>query len=180
MLARLLLLLTPSALWAEGSYLIIDNKPTAATGTLEIKATVATKVSLSISDTATNDLVKPTGMINFGSVDSDGTAGTVPGIPVSPGKALYEADFIFSATKSGAGNVSVTAERSVPGTFNANDGVLIADDNGSLQPLPASGGAITVISNRTEGDFTKRLGIMIYSTDSGTLNSTLKFTLSAL
>ncbi|MBI4402824.1 MAG: hypothetical protein HY537_01610 [Deltaproteobacteria bacterium] len=179
-LIKLLIVLAPAAVLAEGSYTIIDKQPTPATGTIEVKANVTKKVSLTVSDTATNDLVKPTGMIDFGDVDADGTAGKVPGIPVTADKARYEADFIFSAARSGSGNVTLTAERSVAGTFNATDGVLIGDDAGALQPLAGTGGAVTVVDTKPEGDFTKKLGIMVYSSDSGTLSSTLRFTLSAL
>ncbi|MBI4405317.1 MAG: hypothetical protein HY537_14230 [Deltaproteobacteria bacterium] len=179
-LVKLLFVFLPAVLWAEGSYTVIDKKPTPASGTIELKATVTKKVSLSVRDTASNNLVQPTGIIDFGDVDADGTPGSVPGIPAGPGKARYEADFIFAATRSGSGNVTLSAERSVAGTFNAFDGVLITDDGGTLQPLSGTGGAVTVIESRPEGEFTKKLGVIIYSADSGVLTSTLRFTLSIL
>lgn len=164
--------------WA-GTIQVIDKKASPGTGTVQVRCNVNKKVSLSITDTGANDLVGPTG-IDFGDVDADGTNGKVPGTPQGADKARYVADFIFSATRTGTGNVTLTAERSIAGNFDATDGILVGDDGGALQPLSGAGGTVTVISNKPEGDFTKQLGITVHSSDSGALSSTLRFTLSAL
>ena len=161
-----------------GTKQVIDKQPSGASGTVEVKANVVRKVSLSITDTGANDLVGPTG-IDFGTVDADGTPGKLPGSIVGD-HAEYTGDFIFSASRSGNGNVTLTAERSVAGNFNVANGVTIEDANGVVQPLSGAGGAITVINNRPKGDFTKKLGISVHSSDVGVLTTTLRFTLSAL
>ena len=172
-----LALLTTLPLFA-GTKQVIDKQPSGANGTCEVKANVVRKVSLSITDTGANDLISPAG-IDFGTVDADGTPGKLPGSIVGD-HAEYIGNFIFSATRTGSGNVTLTAERSVAGNFNATNGILIEDSNGSNQPLSAIGGAVTVINNKPKGDFTKKLGISVHSSDVGALNTTLRFTLSAL
>lgn len=161
-----------------GTVQLIDKGASGANGTVEVKANVPKKVSLSISDTGANDLVS-SGGIDFGSVDADGTPGVLPGISLGD-RAQYVGEFIFSATRSGIGNVTLTVERSVAGTFNATDGVVIEDDAGVLQSLDGGGTPVSVINDQAEGDFTKKLGITVHEDDLGALNSTLRFTLSAL
>ncbi len=163
--------------WA-GTIVVIDKKPSGSSGNVDVRANVSRKVTLAISDTGANDLVGASG-IDFGEVDSDGTPGKVPGVPVGPDKAQYVADFVFSATRTGTGNVSLSADRPTPGTFNNTDGILMEDDGGTLQNLSAGGASVSVIGSKPEGDHSKRLGITVHSEDSGTLNSTVRFTLSA-
>ena len=97
--------------WA-GTTQVIDKKPSGSSGTVQIRCNVAKKVSLAISDTGANDLVDPGGIIDFGDVDADGTPGKVPGTPLGD-RAKYVADFRFTATRTGNGNVTLSAERSV-------------------------------------------------------------------
>src|SRR5688572_29853134 len=98
--------------WA-GTYQVINKGPSGSQGTIEVKANAVKRVSLAISDTGMNDLVGPGG-IDFGDVDADGNAGKVAGTALGT-KATYVGDFVFSATRSGNGNVTLVAERSVAG-----------------------------------------------------------------
>lgn len=171
------------ALWvaslaSAGTLTIIDKKPSGSSGTVEVKCNVTKKVSLTIADTGANDLVSPSG-IDFGDVDADGTPGKVPGTPLGD-RAQYIADFILSATRSGTGNVTLSARRSVAGNLHSSDGVVIEDSSGKVQSLNGAGDAITVINSSPEGDFNKKLGVTVHADDNGALSSTVQFTLSAL
>lgn len=161
-----------------GTLTVIDKKPSGSSGTIEVKCNVSKKVTLTIADAGANDLVSPSG-IDFGDVDADGTPGKVPGTPLGD-RAEYVTNFILSATRSGNGNVTLSARRSVAGNLNASDGVLIENSSGTLQSLSGAGDAVTVINSSPEGDFNKKLGVTVHADDSGTLTSTVQFTLSAL
>lgn len=161
-----------------GTVTLINNQPSGSSGTIEVKCNVQQKVTLTIADSGANSLVSPTG-IDFGSVDASGTPGSVPGTVVG-GNAQYVTHFILSANRTGSGNVTLTARRSVAGNFNAADGVLIDDSTGTTKPLDGAGTPVTVVSSSPAGDFNKRLGITVHSSDSGSLASTVQFTLSAL
>lgn len=158
---------------------VIDKQPSGSSGNVEVRCTVSKKVSLVISDTGANDLVTATG-IDFGDVDAEGTPGKVAGTPVGPDKARYVAPFVFSATRTGTGNVTLSADRIMPGTLNSSDGILIEDNGGALQSLSAGGPAVTILNGQPEGDHTKQLGITVHSNDEGVLSSIVRFTLSAL
>lgn len=161
-----------------GSLSVIDHQNSGASGNVNIKANAIRKVTLTISDTGVNDVVTPAGL-DFGEVDADGTTGAVPGTALGD-HAQYVAGFILNATRSGSGNVSLTVDRPVAGTLNAKDGVLVEDDSGNLQGLASGSSAITVINNKAEGGFNKKIGITVHSDDAGALNSVVRFTLSAL
>ncbi|MBI1860484.1 MAG: hypothetical protein HYR96_06165 [Deltaproteobacteria bacterium] len=161
-----------------GTLTIINNQTSGSSGTVDVKCNVQQKVTLTIADTGANSLVSPTG-IDFGNVDASGTPGAVPGTAVAGG-AQYVTNFILSANRTGSGNVTLTARRSVAGNFNATDGVLIDDSSGTTRPLDGAGTPVTVVASSAAGDFNKRLGITVHSADSGSLVSTVQFTLSAL
>ncbi len=166
-----------SAGWA-GTLTVIDKKPSGSSGTVEVRCNVSKKVSLAVSDTGANDLVSPSG-IDFGDVDADGTPGKIPGTPLGD-RAQYVGNFILSATRSGNGNVTLTARRSVAGNLNSTDGVVIEDSSGLVKNLNGAGDAVTVVSSAPEGDFNRQLGVTVHADDSGSLTSTVQFTLSAL
>ena len=161
-----------------GSISVIDNQNSGASGNVNIKANAIRKVSLTISDTGANDVVTPAGL-DFGEVDADGTTGSVPGVALGD-RAQYVAGFILNATRSGSGTVSLTVDRPAAGTLNAQDGVVVEDDTGNLKSLAAGTSTVSVIDNKAEGGFNKKIGITVHSDDQGNLNSVVRFTLSAL
>lgn len=178
----LIMALCSGGSWA-GIFDVIHAQPSGSHGHLSVMAVATGIVSLRIEDSpsAGANLVGPDG-VNFGEVNNLGSTQT-PGVT---GKAIgnvghYEAEFLLTAERSGHGTVTLHCERSVPGNFNAKNGVEIDDYSGALKPLSAHfDHSVTVLAHVQPGTYEKRLAINIHPQDRGQLRTVLKFTLCAL